>query len=534
MPKDKTYIMEHTSALESPSHARIQSQMRKILHSDDFDATEQQRLFFTFVITETLAGRQNTLKGYTIATQVFGRNPDFNASVDPIVSVQANKLRRSLERYYLISGRRDPVRIDIPKGGYMPTFTEQAVAESDAVLKEEATRTDMATSWPSVLVEPFKNITGDPDNDFLGIGFSTELAVEVARFQEITVLFPLEGEIETGSASKSRFVLSGSIYKHGNAIKIIAYMIDTQTGQQVWGDLHKSNLDTGAFHAYQEEIVPVIAAIIGGEVGIIPKIMAIESKSKTPIELSTYEAILRFYEYEQTLAPESFSRAMEALKQARKAEPECDQIWSLSARLYGIIYALDIPGFDNPLEKAVEYAEKGVRMNPNNQRNVLILALVRFYSNELSAAIIEAKRALELNPNSLFLLDGLAFIMMLSGEWEHGAALARKAIRRNPYHRSIVHDALWADYLRQGNYDRAYIETMSRRRPASFWYHLAKASTLGLLGRIEEGKKYIENLLELRPDFPSRGRILIGHYIKFEEIVQCIVDGLEAAGLRIE
>jgi len=512
----------------------IQSQMRKILSSNEFDATDQQRNFFKFVVTETLAERQNTIKGYTIATQVFGRAPDFNASVDPIVSVQANKLRRSLERYYLLAGYRDPVRIDIPKGGYMPTFTEQPIVEPNAMVSEEATRNDMATSWPSLLVLPFKNMTGDPGKDFLGIGFSRELAVEVGHFQEITVLFPLEGEIGKGSANKSRFVLNGSFHQHGNAIKILAHMIDTQTGKQVWGDSHKSNLDTGKFLAFQEKIVPVIAAKIVGEVGIIPNLMAIESRNKKPTELSTYEAILRFYEYEQTLAPENFLRALEALKQAKNAEPECDHIWSLLARLYAIIYSLDIPGFENPLEKAVAYAEEGVRMNPNNQRNVGILAYIRFHSNELSVAIIEANRALELNPNSLLNLDGLAFILMLSGEWERGATLARKAIKLNPYHRSLVHDALWADYLRQGNYDLAYIETMSRCRPASFWYHLGKASTLGLLGRIEEGKKHIENLLELRPDFPSKGRILIRHFIKFEEIVHCIVDGLDAAGLRIE
>ena len=485
MPRDRIFTMDHTEALEPPNHALIQSQMRKILSSDEFDATEQQRNFFKFVIEETLAGRQDIIKGYTIATQVLGRLPDFNASADPIVSVQASKLRRSLERYYLIAGHRDPVRIDIPKGRYVPTFTEQAVAEPDAVLKKKAMRNDMAASWPSVLVLPFKNMTGDPGKDILGIGFSRELAVEFGRFQEIAVLFPLEGAIETGSANTSRFVLSGSVYEHGNGIKIIAHMVDTQTGKQVWGDSHKSNLGVGKFHAFQDKVVPVMAAKIGGEVGIIPKLLSIESRNKAPIEISTYEAILRCYEYEQTLAPESFLRAMEALKQARNTEPECDQIWSLSARLYGIIYSLDIPGFENPLEKAIAYAEKSVRMNPDNQRNVAILAYIRFNSNELSAAIIEADRALELNPNSLFVMDSLAFIMTLSGEWERGTALARKAIRRNPYHRSIAHNALWVDYLRQGDYDLAYIETMSRRRSASFWYHLAKASTLGLLGRIE-------------------------------------------------
>ena len=57
-----------------------------------------------------------------MATKVFGRTVEFDASTDPIVSIQANKLRRALERYYLVEGHRDPIRIDIPKGAYVPSF----------------------------------------------------------------------------------------------------------------------------------------------------------------------------------------------------------------------------------------------------------------------------------------------------------------------------------------------------------------------------------------------------------------------------
>ena len=66
------------------------------------------------------------------------------------------------------------------------------------------------------------------------------------------------------------------------------------------------------------------------------------------------------------------------------------------------IACLDFPGFENPLEKAVECAEKGAHLYPNNQRTVGILALVHFYRDELLSAIKEVNRALELNPN-LFL-----------------------------------------------------------------------------------------------------------------------------------
>jgi len=93
---------------------KIQRQLQKILGSQDFQATENQRDFFHFVVSETLAKRAHEIKGYTIATRVLGRKADFDPNLDPVVSIHANKLRRALERYYLVAGQNDPVRIDIP------------------------------------------------------------------------------------------------------------------------------------------------------------------------------------------------------------------------------------------------------------------------------------------------------------------------------------------------------------------------------------------------------------------------------------
>jgi len=139
-----------------------------------------------------------------------------------------------------------------------------------------------------------------------------------------------------------------------------------------------------------------------------------------------------------------------------------------------------------------------------------------------------------LNPNSLYILDGIGYLMTLLGEWEQGPNLIRKAMRLNPYYKPIVHYALWMDYLRQKEYKSAHLETQRLRRPSIFWDPLAKAATLGLLGRYEEGKQFVKSLLKLKPDFPSRGRILIGHYIKFEEIIERVINGLQKVGLGIE
>lgn len=450
------------------------------------------------------------------------------------MSIEANRLRRALERYYLKAGKNDPVRIDIPKGTYVPTFTEQISAEPDTISGTAVSEKNIESSWPSVLIMPLKNLTGDPGKDFLGIGISTELAIEISRFQEIKVLFPLEGQIKaTPPAGESRFVLNGTVFQDTSGIKITVYMTDAKTGAQIWGDTHRANFDVNEFIAFQEEVAQTIATKTAGEFGVIPKIMASESRSKPPSELNTYEAILRFYEYQQSYTPEYFRRAMKALEQAAVNEPDCGHLWSMLAHLYANIYVFDLPGYANPLEKAIEYAEKGASINPNNQRTVAVLAYIRFCCNELTSALKEVDRALELNPNSTFMLDGLAYIMTLSGAWERGTALIKQSMKVNPYYRREVHYALWVNCLRQEDYDGAYLETMSLKNPDFFWLPLAKAVALGLLERTEEGKNFIKKLLKLKPDFPDKGRVLIGHYIKFEKIADLVSEGLKNLGMTI-
>ena len=83
----------------------IKEQLHRILSSPEFDATDRQKKFLRFITQMFLEGRAGEIKGYTVATEVFKRNTDFDPSTDPIVSVEARRLRRSLEHYYLTAGR---------------------------------------------------------------------------------------------------------------------------------------------------------------------------------------------------------------------------------------------------------------------------------------------------------------------------------------------------------------------------------------------------------------------------------------------
>jgi adenylate cyclase len=529
-------LESYVEKIPAPGAGDIRQQLQRILDSPEFHATQRQREFLQFVVTETMAGRAEEVKGYTIATRVFGRKEDFDQAIDPIVSIQAGRLRRALERYYLVAGSRDPIRIDIPKGTYVPTFHEQTRVELDrTAFESKVPDVSFEGSWPSVLVRPFENLTGDREKNYLGTGLATELALEIGRFQEIRVLlYDQWGHGEAQSDYGARFIIDGNIREDRTGIKLTVHLTDTKTKQQIWGESRRSGFEAAGLMSFEEEVARVVAAKIAGEHGIIAKTLSYESRNRPPSELKTYEAILRFYEYDQTLAAESFFPALAALEHAANIEPKCGQVWTMLGRLYATAYSLEIPGFETSLGKAVEFAEKGVQLNPHDQRARAVMAYVRMFSNEIAASRAELEKALALNPNSLILLGSIGWLMTLLGDWEGGPAMIRKAIRLNPFYNPVAHHALWVNWVRQEEYEQARLETLNFRLPSLFWEPLMKAATFGLLGRYEEGKQAVENLLNLKPDFPSRGRILIRHYIKFEEIVERVIGGLRKSGLNVE
>lgn len=106
----------------APGEAEIRSQLSKVLSSQTFRSAEGQRAFLRFAVEETIAGRGELLKEYTIGTEAFGRGQSFDPRLDPIVRTQARKLRARLDKYFETEGSRDALRIEFPKGSYTPSF----------------------------------------------------------------------------------------------------------------------------------------------------------------------------------------------------------------------------------------------------------------------------------------------------------------------------------------------------------------------------------------------------------------------------
>jgi Tol biopolymer transport system component len=110
------------AASRSEEQEAIRRQLQRILLSPQFLHSDRLRRFLSHCVESSTSGRPEDLKEYTIATTVFDRPKHFNPAEDPIVRVEARRLRKKLEEYYQTQGAGDPIVIQMPKGGYVTVF----------------------------------------------------------------------------------------------------------------------------------------------------------------------------------------------------------------------------------------------------------------------------------------------------------------------------------------------------------------------------------------------------------------------------
>ncbi len=202
--------------------AAIRDQLERILASPAFRGSPRRRSLLQFLVEEALAGRGDRLKGSTVAIAVFGRGTDFDSQADPVVRLEARRLRRDLDGYYAGAGSRDPVRISVPTGSYRPRF-EMSEAEPGpeappaaapprrrvlrraalAVVAAAAVLGLAAWSWrhfrpadpdaargPAVVVLPFEPLGESEADRDLASGLSYELITDLMRFAHFRVYSP--------------------------------------------------------------------------------------------------------------------------------------------------------------------------------------------------------------------------------------------------------------------------------------------------------------------------------------------------------
>jgi eukaryotic-like serine/threonine-protein kinase len=112
---------------------RILEHLDRVLSSDSFRRAERSRALLRFLVEQVVDGQTDRLKEYTVGVEALGRGDSFDPRTDPIVRAEASRLRARLERYYDTEGRAESLVILLPRGGYVPQFTDRTKAPESAV-----------------------------------------------------------------------------------------------------------------------------------------------------------------------------------------------------------------------------------------------------------------------------------------------------------------------------------------------------------------------------------------------------------------
>ncbi len=523
-----------------PTPDTFRSHLERILQSSEFKATDNQRKFLSFVVNETLEGRASQLKGYTIAVDVYGRSEKFDPQMDPIVRLEAGRLRRALEHFYLTAGKNDPVRIKIPKGSYVPTFQTVQIPPSGTKTQTAERKDSTLTMESSVAVMPLINLTGDKEQEYFTDGLTEELTTELARYQDFQVIASQStmrfksqkvDPQEVGRDLGVRFLLTGSVRKASKTVKVTIRLLDTFTAEQIWGESYKRDQSAANLIAVQEEIANRVIGTLADQYGLIKLRLSRESRKKAPANLKAYDAILRFYHYETELTQEAFGKALVSLERAIEIDPDYGLAWAMLGHLHADNYALGFCKIETPLEKALTFAQKGVALAPENQFAWDALTLVYFHRGDKELFLQHVEKTIALNPNSPYIVGVAGWHMALWGEWNRGLSLLKKGMKLNPYHPTWFHLAPYMGYYRRGLYENAFAEALKFNYPELFWDPVMRAAALGQMGRENEARAAVDDLLKLEPDFVTQGRSMINHYVKVDDLIDIVIEGLKKAGL---
>jgi TolB-like protein/Tfp pilus assembly protein PilF len=233
----------------------VRQHVDRVLGSPTFQQVDRLKRFLTFITLEALAGRSDQLKEYVIGVQVFAKEESFDPRTDPIVRVQARRLRARLVRYYREEGQNDEIVIELPKGGYAPLFKRR----TPAVAPRSVGAALVSRNTVSVL--PFADHSARGDLEYFCRGLRQEIIDQLARVDGLRVLAWDDG---SPKSSEAAMVIAGSVRSAAATMRISIQLIDGASGCYLWSESFNATINDPL--AAQENVARTIVARLQHEV----------------------------------------------------------------------------------------------------------------------------------------------------------------------------------------------------------------------------------------------------------------------------
>jgi adenylate cyclase len=537
-----SHLARESQAAQIPPQ-EIRDQLNRILDSSEFRATARRKAFLDYVLEEYIAGHYDRLKGFTIALAVFGRDAKFDPQLDPIVRLEAGRLRRDLEHYYLTAGHSDPIIIDLPKGAYIPVINRR-----DSVVEPVGALRPPETSWAatqhvfSIAVMRFAMVNGGPEFRYFADGLSQEVAKSLSRFQSISVVLPGSLIAARGTDGRNKrtelsYILEGEAEKGAATIKVSARLVDAVSSQLIWAESYEKEFDTQHVFEIREDISLKIAANVGGNYGALTRSFLAKGLFNPPEHLQSFDCVLRFYQHQHIGWAQSHARVRDCLERVVERDSHYAAAWANLAYIYAQEYRLGLnPTPDRrpvALERALTAAERAVELAPGSATAYVMLATVHFDREDYATFRRMGETAMWLGPGDPDVLAHFGMRLAFLGDWERGVRLVEKALDLSPYHPHWFHYPVAFHYYLQGDYERAMLAAEKVRPVGVLGSDFFAAMCFAKSGEPERAREVAGRLMAAHPDASAKFWGVMRGYKFRPDAAESLADGLRKAGVPI-
>ncbi len=552
---------------------RVRAALDRMVGSEMFRDSPQLAAFLRFVAEAELRGESNRIKGYTIGVEALGRGKDFDPQTDPIVRVEATRLRRTIERYYAGPGAGDPVVITISPGSYVPSFRFRAPALQAAepqtkiawgkqrfgyiglalvvlfallagffLYLRSAERVVIGplqpgNGMPLILLQP-ASISGLPKPDTLDAeGLAEKLRDALTRFDTIGVVLPneLADAEKMGVKRPLRFRLTGQIeYRDDNTINLRFQLFDAADNALVWARAFERFGEKGSLAAAEDALVTEVVTILAQPFGVI---RAHERNRYLGMGLGDprYNCIVETSESLRSFDPVQHRKAKSCLKALMKMDPSFASGFAYLAALYLREYQFDIgvpAGERASLDRALLLARQAVEKRPESSRAYQMLSAVLYGRQDYAASLAAAERAVLLNRYDMTVLSDYGGRLVMAGEIDKGLETLERAATYGALRPSWYNFYLFLGYYLKGDsaLARHYASQITPERyPLG---HVAHALAAHSAGDAQQARSALLKLVALRASWRDDTAGELQKLIASPAIVQRLANDLAAAGLN--
>jgi len=505
-----------------PAAEQITQELERILASPLFSRADRQSRFLSYIVQKSLAGDEQSLRETVIGLEVYERPASYDPKIDPIVRVEAARLRGRLREYYEADGAEDPVRILMPKGSYVPTFEARVAAPEPlpGVASRPAARRWLIPAvlgalvlvgigiaiWPrssvrakpidSIAILPFTDLSEKKDLSYLTEGLTEQIQDELVRVRELRVVGSASAKQASANpdlraAARQLGVdalLQGSIRAEAKKVRVTVHLLDGSTGSAVWSGSFDGER-TGLF-----ELEEQIARAVAGKLSIqlAARREGIDART-APQRAQAYE----YYQQARTLLARDSAQPQDEIYRLCQLASITDPLYAPPhACIAGtLIDGGDQLGGQNSKARALQEAKRALELDPGLPDAYSVL--IRYYRDtELDWPKAEAVCAdsLQRLPNAAEILRACGAVQGILLNHAKELELIRRAVALDPLSPKM-HDSLMLALYQAGQFDEAlsHADVALRLGSESNFIYRHRALILAAKGDPAGGLKVIED-----------------------------------------